>query len=876
VLGAGLWGLFFLLMKKQISLFVTVLFFGLNIFAQRESYTINDAWYFTKQNISNDSNIVWEKINIPHTWNNEDANKFKLYYKGNAWYKKEFMLSPDDRDKTIYINFEGVSSYTEVYLNGQLIGNHKGGYSAFQFDITKYALLNKPNTLLVKVNNENTDITPLRGDFTFWGGIYRDVNLIKLNKIHFKSNSYGSNGILVQTPVVNNDLAKIKASIDLENSSAENSKITISCVVRDKKNTIVASQIQNIKLKTGTSTTIVCDKLQVNTPGLWSPDSPELYTVETLISDAKTNVQLDRIVANIGFRWFSIDPEKGFFLNGKHLKLIGVNRHQDFEGLGNALTDDFHHRDMQLIKDMGANFIRISHYPQDEAILNACDKLGLIAWEEIPLIESVLLNHEFQKTCETNFKEMVYQHYNHTAVVMWGLMNESIWGSIQVYSETDRKPYIERTHQIALKLDSISKAIDPQRLTTIAHHGDRDAYHKAGLCDVTNIVGWNVYNGWYGGDSKGFAETVDDEHAKFPGQKMIISEYGAGSDKRLHTQSGQSFDFSIEYQQQYHEAILPYILERPFLLATAVWNMFDFGSANRDESMPRVNNKGLCYYNRVPKDVYYYYQAMLSPKKVLHIATRDWTTLTQISAYDKVIFPVKVYSNCKNVELWVNGVSCGAKSMNNCYATWNVDFKAGQNAIIARGENGIEDVAAVNCDIIPENLANYGNQTFAIGINCGSNCNFTDDKSDFTWLADREYKPGGFGYLGGTCYKPTDYKIGFNDQVFGTRNVPLFQTLRLGADAYRFDVPSGEYEVELCFAEPKTENQTIIPTVNVSDILINKKIVLSKWNIAQENGRLFAISKKIRITVSQGEGVFIELKNISGTTLINAIRVSRI
>ena len=668
--------------------------------AQRATYSLNDAWFFSKQSIKNNANVAWKKVNIPHTWNAEDALKVKNYYKGDAWYKKEFTLSKTNTDKTIYLQFEGVLSYTEVYLNEQLLGIHKGAYSAFQFDISNYVSFDKPNTLLVKVNNENTDIPPLMGDFTFWGGIYRDVNIITMEKVHFKSNEFGGKGVYIQTPEVNANSATIKSTIECENQTLQTKKLEVMCSVRNKNKELVAVQTTKLSLKPNTKSKIVFEKLNVKSPLHWSPDSPNLYTVETKIIDSKTKIEYDRIVSNVGLRWFSIDSEKGFFLNGKHLKLVGVNRHQDFEGIGSALTDDFHWRDMQLIKNMGANFIRIAHYPQDKNVLEACDKFGLIAWEEIPIIEAVLLDSAFTKTCETNFKEMVYQHYNHPSVVLWGIMNESIWGSIRLYTETERKPYIERTQQIAVRLDSISRAIDPNRLTTIAHHGDRPAYQKAGLNDITDVVGWNVYNGWYGGDTKGFAETVDAEHADYPNRVLMVSEYGAGSDKRLHTLSGQSFDFSIEYQQQYHEAILPYILERDFLAATAAWNMFDFGSANRDESMPRINNKGLCYYNRIPKDVYYYYQAMLSPKKMLHIATRDWTTLTQTSATDKLNYPLKVYSNCKKIEIWVNGVSVGTNTVYNANAVWNVDFKAGKNTIIAKGDDEIEDVALVNCNII--------------------------------------------------------------------------------------------------------------------------------------------------------------------------------
>lgn len=860
-------------LKSLLLVFAFLMCFSM-IYA--EKYSINEAWYFSKQNCNNvfDAKVDWQKINIPHTWNSEDALLVKNYFKGNAWYKKEFSLDAGNKDKIIYLQFEGVFSYAEIYLNNKRIGSHKGGYSAFQFDISDDVVFDKANQLLVKVNNENKDIPPLMGDFTFWGGIYRDVNIVTTHKIHIKPNEYGGNGVYIQTPQVDSSKATIRATVEYENKTLLNQKVELQCIVRNPQNRIVAKQNMLLTLKPNVTGKITFDKLFVNSPELWSPEMPNLYTVETMMVNKKTKSVYDRQISTTGLRWFTVDSEKGFFLNGKHLKLVGVNRHQDFEGLGSALTDDFHYRDMQLIKEMGANFIRIAHYPQDEAILNACDKLGLVAWEEIPLVETVLLSNEFTKTCETNFKEMVFQHYNHPSVVMWGLMNESVWGSIRLYNENERQPYIARTHQIALRLDSISKAIDPYRLTTIAHHGDRDAYHKAGLCDATDVVGWNVYNGWYGGDTKGFAETVDDEHAKFPAQKMMVSEYGAGSDKRLHTQNGQSFDFSIEYQQQYHETILPYILNRDFLAATAVWNMFDFGSANRDESMPRVNNKGLAYYNRTPKDVYYYYQAMLSDKKMVHIATRDWYTLTETSASDILFYPVKIYTNATQVELFLNGKSVGIKMPGNCNVLFNVPFIDGKNTLVAKTMDGKEDVSSVNCTIIPVKLSESKDKLLSVGINCGSNCSFTDDKSGFTWLADREYKPGSFGYIGGEFYRPNEYKIGITDQVNGTRNNPLFQTFRIGATAYKFDVPDGEYEVELCFNEPKTEN--LVSTENVSDVYINQIRVLQNWNIASKSGRLFGVTHKLKVETENSKGIEIVFKTLKGVSLIAAIKVSKI
>ncbi|MDD2797683.1 MAG: glycoside hydrolase family 2 TIM barrel-domain containing protein [Bacteroidales bacterium] len=858
-------------------------FLSVGAMAERSVITINDNWQFTKDSVSDvaqlsDSHINWENINLPHTWNAEDAYVKKNYHRGTCWYKKEFSLPKTDVSASHFLKFEGVLSYAEVYLNGKLLGTHKGGYSAFVFDISNIAKLDQKNSLWVKVNNENRDIPPLMGDFTMWGGIYRDVRVVTVDQLHFAYGEFGHNGILIQTPVVSQAKATVKATVDVKNDLSTASKIAVKCVLRDNDQKIVASQSLTVTIAGGEKKRLIFEKLSVANPDLWSPDAPTLYSIETEIVNTKTNHVTDRLLNNIGFRWFSVDANKGFFLNGKHLKLVGVNRHQDFDGLGSALTDEFHRRDMQLVKEMGANFIRIAHYPQDDAVLDACDKLGIIAWEEIPIIETVLLDENFELLCKTNFKEMIYQHFNHSSVVLWGLMNESIWGTIRLYPEDKREPYLRRTHLFAKELDSISKAIDPQRLTTIAHHGDRPAYEKCGLSSVTDVVGWNVYNGWYGGDTKGFAETVDAEHSEHPERILMVSEYGAGSDKRLQTLRGQSFDFSIEYQQQYHEAILPYILERDFLAATAVWNMNDFGSANRDESMPRINNKGLMYYNREPKDVYYYYQAMLTKKPVLHIATRDWfmKTLVAESPTNTVMYPVKVYSNLKSIELFVNGQSYGKMTPENGHAIWMIPLKNGVNTLIARGDMNREDATTVDIKVIPFDLKSSKNNLLEIALNCGSNCDFTDDKSKMSWIADRPYTQGSFGYIGGDCYKPNDYKIGFNNQVYGTRNVPLFQTIRLGASGYKFDVPDGDYEVELDFAEPPTDNQTIIPAENIFDVFINNQLILPKWNIAENGGRCFAISKKVIVTASGQEGIHIELKAIKGTTLINGLKICRI
>ena len=870
-------------MISKIFCFVLVILISSNLCA-RTVVSINDSWGFAKRDIaigavSDETN--WEKVNLPHTWNAQDGYVDKNYFRGTCSYKKMLTMPSVAVDKVIYLQFEGVLSFAQVYLNGKWVGEHKGGYTAFGFDISKAVLFGQKNELLVKVNNENKDIAPLHGDFTCWGGIYRDVKLITTEKVRFAVGKYADDGILIRTPQVSADNASVHILAQLSNQSLVSQKVILKSIIRKQTGEIVASQSLKVALNPLESIPIVLDKLKVKSPSLWSPESPNLYVVETLMMDQKSNQIIDQLTNNIGFRWFSMDGQKGFFLNGKHLKLVGVNRHQDFDGLGSALTDDFHRSDVQIMKDMGVNFLRIAHYPQDKALLDACDKQGILAWEEIPMVDIVSFNDDYYANCETNLKEMIYQHLNHPSVIAWGFMNEIYLWVNKTIPKEKRESYYKHTVAIAHKLDSVVHKIDPSRLTTMALHVD-SAYETSGLAKITDVVGWNVYKGWYGDEMSDFCKFMDAQHADFPNRPLIVSEYGAGSDRRIHTQHGQSFDFSMEYQQQFHEAYLPYILARDYIAGSSMWNMNDFGSADRDESMPRINNKGLLYYNREPKDIYYYYQAMLSKSSVVHIATNDWFLRTAVSELDnqKVsLQPVKVYSNLNEAELLVDGHSYGIKKMVNCNAVWSVPFHNGKSTIVARSVDKAhpgQDATTVEFKIIPSDLQASSNQSLEIGVNCGSNCDFTDDKSKFTWLADRPYKERGFGYMGGEIYKSKPWVVGFIDQVFETRNVPLFQTIRYGATGYRFDVPNGEYEVELSFTEPNTANQKILPKENVFDVVVNGIVVFPAYNIAENGGRLFSITKKIATKAVSGLGINIELKAIKGTTLISAIKVVRV
>ncbi|MGH7635901.1 MAG: glycoside hydrolase family 2 protein, partial [Gemmatimonadaceae bacterium] len=327
-------------------------------------------------------------------------------------------------------------------------------------------------------------------------------------------------------------------------------------------------------------------------PHLWSPDDPYLYTVRTDVYDG--DELRDRVTNPLGFRWYHFDPARGFFLNGSKLQLRGTNRHQDYAGLGSAMPNELHTRDFELIKEMGANFVRLAHYPQDPAVLEAADRLGLLIWEEIPVVNYITPGPEFTHNAETMLREMTRQHYDHPSVIMWGTMNEVfLWGPgggrIRVQDDT---AYMRQVREYAAHVDSVARSEDPTRVTTMATHMSGD-YEKSGVAYVSQVLGLNIYDGWYSGTFAGFGTQLDKHHARMPGRVLFVSEYGAEDDYRVNSLQPERFDFSGTWMRRYHESYLRQIAARPWLGGTALWNEFDFSQPETGGSIPHMNQKGM-------------------------------------------------------------------------------------------------------------------------------------------------------------------------------------------------------------------------------------------------------------------------------------------
>lgn len=764
---------------KRCLLAIVVMFVVTSLQAQREMKTINDNWEFRKS-----IDESWESVNLPHTFN-IDAYQQRNYYQGKGFYRRTLVLPEIVAERRYYMKIDAASKAANIRVNGKEVGSHVGGYTACIVDITEY--IRKENLIEITVDNGRKDITPISADFTFWGGIYRDVWLISTPKQHFNMSNMGSDGIFISTPVVNEKRGVLKVKCEVTNDSHESSILEVRSAIYSPQGKLLQTIKQKQKLKSGETYIFENTSGAIESPDLWSPETPSLYLVKTTLVDPKSGKLLDEKNHKVGFRWFTFDGSKGFFLNGKSYKLRGLNRHQDQAPAGVALDDEAHRRDIFLMKELGCNFIRISHFPQDDAILEMCDELGLLAWEEIPIINIVPNTPGYDDNCEYNLREMIRQHYNHSSVITWGYMNEILLTAPSI-GKPEWLACKERTVNLAQRLEAVLKEEDPGRASVMAFNMT-NLYNEIGL-NLVDVVGWNLYHGWYVDKLKDFNAWCEDQHRRYPDQPMIISEWGAGSDKRLHSTQGRAFDFSIEYQQTYIEHYLPFIENTEWISGCAYWNFIDFNVAARQESMPRVNNKGLAYNNRIWKDVAYYFKAMWRKDiPVIRIASRDWEMRTgEINKPQSI----KIYSNMPEVELFINGQSIGCQKTANCHTVFNVILPEGISVLMAQGiKNGktVQDAMTIQFKSLP-NIAE-GDE---LAINVGSNCYFTSDISNLTWLPDQPYTAGGWGYIGGKAHSTTS-------EIYNTLDGPIYQTWREGNWSYKIDAPIGEYEIELLIAD---------------------------------------------------------------------------
>lgn len=846
------------------TLLMTALWVAVSLSAQREMKTINDGWEFRKP-----ADTEWTSVNIPHTFN-LDAYRQPNYYQGKGLYRRVLTLPEVDPHRRYYLKIDAASKAAEVTVNGKSAGSHAGGYTAFVVDVTDY--IQKENIIEITVDNGRKDITPISADFTFWGGIYRDVWLVSTPEQHFRMDNMGSDGVFVSTPEVNGQRGKIQVKGEVTNDAETSVTLEVQNQIYSPQGDLLQTRKQKVKLKAGETREFGYVSDVIANPDLWSPETPSLYKVKTQLLNPKTNEVIDEKTNKVGFRWFAFDGNKGFSLNGKPYKLRGVNRHQDQAPVGVALDDEVHRRDIRLIKELGCNFIRISHYPQDDAIVEMCDELGLLAWEEIPIINIVPDTPGYADNCELNLREMIRQHYNHPSIIAWGYMNEILL-TVPPVDSPEWQPCKERTVALAQRLEAALKEEDSSRVSVMAFNMT-NLYNEIGL-DLEDVVGWNLYQGWYVDKLEDFNKWCEDQHRRYPHHPMIISEWGAGSDRRLHTTEGRAFDFSMEYQQTYVEHYLPFIEEKEWISGCTYWNFIDFNVAARQESMPRVNNKGLFYNDRTPKEVAYYFKSMWRKDiPVLRIASRDWKVRVGKEGETQQI---KLYSNLPEVELFVNGESAGKQATDNCHAVFNVVLPVGTSVLTAQGVYGnkpVEDVMTIDFRPLPD--LSEGDE---LAINVGSNCFFTSALSNLTWLPDRPYVPGSWGYVSGEARSTTS-------EIVNTVDVPLYQTRREGEFTYKIDAPDGNYEVELLMADVtrpaaqlanllgKNKSEETAGETRFNIVICGRQV---ETNFSPADGGRYRTAFKRRYIVCNEEGcITIALEAVKGKPFISGIKVRKL
>ena len=598
----------------------------------RQVLNLNYKWAFTKEAGEVPASIPasWNWVNLPHTWNNIDGQDGgNDYYRGTCFYAKKLEKTDLPECDQYYLEFQGANASADVYVNGKKLASHDGGYSTWRVNVTD--ALEADNLIVVAVENGiNERVYPQQADFTFYGGLYRDVNLICVNNSHFDLDYFGGPGIMV-TPTVNGADADVAVEVFLTNAQSGQELVY---KLKDADGNIVAEGKQSAS-ETKASFTI-------SNVHLWNArKDPYLYTAEVALVNGEE--EIDQVSARFGCRSYVIDPEKGFILNGESYPLRGVSRHQDRWGFGNALLHEHHDEDMDLICEMGANTIRLAHYQHDQYFYDLCDERGLVIWAEIPYISRHMPTG--RENTISQMKELVVQNYNHPSIVVWGLSNE-----ITMTGKSNED--LLENHKI---LNDLVHEMDPTRLTTIAVVSMCDMHDP--YIQIPDVVSHNHYFGWYGGDTSMNGPWFDKFHAEFPNIPVGMSEYGCEA-LDWHTSNPQQGDYTEEYQAYYHEELIKQLFTRPYIWATHVWNMFDFGADAREEGGENgQNHKGLVTFDRkYKKDSFYAYKAWLSDDPFVHICGKRYVDRVEDET------KVTVYSNQPEVELFVNGKSLGKQT----------------------------------------------------------------------------------------------------------------------------------------------------------------------------------------------------------------------
>jgi beta-galactosidase len=876
-----------------------------NLQAVRTVKPLMEDWRFVQDDTLTDEQALgsdaknWATVSLPHTWNAEDAATTAQstpttadYKRGKGWYRLQF-VNTGAPTATQWLQFDGASIVADVWLNGTKLGQHRGAFTGFRFDVTG-VLRQGRNEVLVKTDSSAatsdsspTAIAPLGGDFNMSGGLYRGVSLIETPaKVHLALDDLGSTGVFARNINASTSTATVNVLAKVRNSTTQDGTYTVVASLLESDGQTVKKSVSTTAVVKAGSMSPVAQDLVIDSPHLWAGLSdPYLYNLVVAVKDANGNT-LDKVVQRFGVRDMHFDANQGFFLNGKSIPLHGVNLHQDLLGKAWAISEADIDRSFEFIKEVGANTLRLAHYPHSDYTLQQADKLGLVVWAELPLVNSTSVargaNPEttgFAANARLQLQELIRQQFNHASVGIWSIANEVTGGND---SSNNVQPLLASLNQTA-------KTEDPGRITTLANqvtrNGDIVLPDSLTQTGYTDAYGVNRYFQWYYGTSETqLGQNLDDIHAANPTQMIGVSEYGAGNALTHHTDnvyggrvcSRDTSGFTrICYQPEgyanyVHEKAYAQIVARSYLMGSWIWNMFDFGSGNRHEGdIGQTNTKGIVTFGRdVKKDVFYFYKANWTNTPVTYITGRRYTE----RAY--TLADVKVYSNADSVVLRVNDAVVATKAAAECPLHVcefpKVPLRAGSNSVVATGSHGGTQVSdAVNWNLPAENATN-------VFIAAGQLT--TGFQSNDPLLGQHRYGSDNF-FLGGDLPAIVGRSaVGLSGAVaingLGSTAIPetgrVWDMWREGpAFSYRVPVANGTYQVTLGFLEPSATASG----ARVFNVSANGTAQVSNLDVFQAaGGRNTAIARSFPVTVTNGELV-LDFKGVAGKAIVSNIAV---
>jgi beta-galactosidase len=664
--------------RQFLSLFLlAVALFGVATNGRaREEQLLNSDWRFTlgeargaETNGFDDS--AWQAVSLPHNWGWEQAQQGKPVTRGPGWYRRQLKVAAQP-GKRYFLRFEAASLVADVCLNGKLLGQHRGGFGAFCYEISRQLTNSGANLLAVRVDNSSLpDIAPLEGDFSVYGGLYRPVHLIVTGPENFSLTDHASPGVAWSQTSVTPAEAALDLTAQISNGVRAKNPLLLVATILDADGKVVARQEQSVALP-GRETAPYFLRLTVPHPHLWNGrKDPYLYKAVAELRSTNELV-MDSIEQPLGLRSYAADPEKGFLLNGQPYPLYGVNRHQDYLNKGWAISEPEMEQDLALLKELGATAVRCANYQHSDYFYSLCDKAGLLVWAELPQIDFIRNTPEFANTSRNQWLDLIRQNFNHPSIFVWSLGEEI-------------GPRSDDPHRELQDLNELAKAEDPTRPTIQATMTSA----RPQMNRIPDLLGWNIFPGWYGGAKGDYGIYLDTRRASARHGSFCVSEFGAGANAAQHEQNpaqpkanGQWHP--EEWQAEVHEAAWAAIKQRPYVWGAFVWCMFDFAvSARHEGGVPGLNDQGLVTFDRqTKKDAFYFYKANWSDEPVLYITSRRFTERTNS------VTDVKIYANASEPELFLNGVSQGkrADGTNGVYIWKNLTLSPGENKISARAQ----------------------------------------------------------------------------------------------------------------------------------------------------------------------------------------------